>query len=54
MLSEYHCIKSHGVFFIEYEEHADLLTIISMTIAYNRIISYLPMHDAFFVKMLHS
>jgi hypothetical protein len=43
-----------GVFCIEYEQHADLLTIISMTKAHKKSKSYLPMHNAIFVEKLHS
>ena len=45
---------SQGVFCIEYEQHADLLTVISMTIAHKKNKSYLPMHNAIFVEKLHS
>ena len=45
---------SQRVLCIECELHADLLTIISMTIAHKKSNSYLPMHYALFVKMLHS
>jgi len=44
---------SHQVLYIEYEQHADLLTIISMTVAHKKN-RYLPMHYAMFVKMFHS
>jgi len=45
---------SQRVLCIEYEQHADLLTIISVTIAHKKNNSYLSMHYALFVKMFHS
>ena len=45
---------SQGVLCIQHEQHADLLTIISITIAYKKNNSYLLMHYALFVKMLQS
>jgi hypothetical protein len=46
--------NSQRVLCIEYEQHADLLTIISMTIAHKKNNRYLPMHYVLFVKTLHS
>jgi len=45
---------SQQVLCIDYEHHADLLTIISITIVHKKNNSYLPMNYALFVKMFHS
>jgi hypothetical protein len=45
---------SQQVFCIEYEQHTNLLTILSMTTAHKKNKSYLPIHSAIFVWKFHS